>query len=51
MNREENPSSTGRRAPPCKIGFADAKHALWHVLNAVYVRYAHMASSWLGAEQ
>ena len=30
---------------------ASVKHALWHVLNAGYVRHAYMASLWLGAEQ
>ena len=45
------PTSTGRRAPPCRIGFADAKYALWHILNAVYVRIAHMASIGVPASQ
>jgi hypothetical protein len=45
------PTSTGRRAPPCRIGFADAKYALWHILNAVYVRTAHMASIGVPASQ
>ena len=34
-----------------KSAKADAKYALWHILNAVYMRYARMASLWLGGEQ
>ena len=43
-------TATGCLAP-CRIGFADAKYALWHILNAVYVRIAHMASIGVPASQ